>query len=241
MAAGARLPSALPAVPGGRSPRLLAHEALAALVSDVPPDEYEEDALRRHLEDMEWLEQAARAHQEVLGAVAPVVPLRMCTVYRNEDRVRAMLADEAPALAAALVELGGKSEWGVKVFSAADDSAAADAADKPASGADYMRRRLQARDVRQAADERRHAACVAIHERLAESAAAALTRPAQRPELTGRREPMLLNGVYLVPDAAREQFLAVVRQLADDYAADGLELQPTGPWPAYNFVTGVAG
>ena len=42
--------------------------------------------------------------------------MRMCTVYRSEGGVREMLIRDAEPLLDAIDQLGGKAEWGVKVF-----------------------------------------------------------------------------------------------------------------------------
>jgi hypothetical protein len=103
-----------------------------------------------------------------------------------------------------------------------------------------MRRRRSARDRRRNADQRLHEACVMIHEQLSAIAAAALTSPLQRPEVSGHGGEMLLNGVYLIENEQRDSFLAMVDAL-QKYASEGLQLQPSGPWPAYNFVPGTIG
>ncbi len=104
-----------------------------------------------------------------------------------------------------------------------------------------MQRRRTDRDRRRNADQQLHDACVAIHERLAAVVADALTSPPQRPEVSGHPGQMLLNGVYLVEDDQRSTFLTLVDELKAQYRSDGLELQATGPWPAYNFVPGTIG
>ena len=52
---------------------------------------------------------------------------------------------------------------------------------------------------------------------------------------------MALNGVYLVEDASQDAFHLEVEALRREYAGLGLELEATGPWPAYNFVPGAIG
>jgi hypothetical protein len=47
---------------------------------------------------------------------------------------------------------------------------------------------------------------------------------------------MFLNGVYLVPDVAAPTFRDVVDTLADEFDRHGVEVDLSGPWPAYNFV-----
>jgi hypothetical protein len=196
---------------------------LAAIVREVPLSEYGEAALRRNLEDIAWLEEAARHHEtvldELLGATT-VIPLRLCTIYRSEDAVREMLAAEHAALVEALERLAGRTEWGVKAFRAPADESAADT---DASGGAYMERRRREAEARRRAD----ADVEAAFQRLAALSEEALANPLQRRELTGRDEEMILNGVFLVEDANEPAFRAVVEEL-------GFEL--TGPWPPYNFV-----
>ena len=48
----------------------------------------------------------------------------------------------------------------------------------------------------------------------------------------------MLNGVYLVADEQRVALRTAVEQLREEYEPVGFELEPTGPWPAYNFVAG---
>jgi hypothetical protein len=57
--------------------------------------------------------------------------------------------------------------------------------------------------------------------------------PPQRPEASGRKQEMVLNGVYLVRASEQPAFEQLVHELE---AGSGLELAITGPWPPYNFV-----
>jgi hypothetical protein len=80
-----------------------------------------------------------------------------------------------------------------------------------------------------------------IHHRLELVSADAAVTPLQRPEVSGHTGEMVLNGVYLVPDAGEDEFHAVVEELRAAFSDRGLSLLVTGPWPAYNFVPGTIG
>ena len=71
---GAPLQSQLKGV-AGDPPRLLTHHGLIAVVSHVPERDFAEEPLRRHLEDLDWLTETARAHQQVMepGAKGKIV------------------------------------------------------------------------------------------------------------------------------------------------------------------------
>ncbi len=237
----------LPAVDRAHAVATVREGSLAAVVSRVAQDEFGEARLREHLSDMGWVETTARAHEGVLEqtrAQATVVPMRMCTVYRTEDGVREMLRREAEGLTAALAHLEGKTEMGVKVFATGAPVTAPDPEPElegPGAGAAYMERRRRDRDrVEEAAQRLEHAA-EEIHARLRALADDGLLTPPQRPEASGHAGEMILNGVYLVADDTLEAFRGDVSDLAEAYGPAGLELELTGPWPAYNFVPGTIG
>jgi hypothetical protein len=220
---------------------LIRHAGLAALVSAVPLHEYGESGLRERLEDLEKLEVLACAHELVLDEalrVGAVVPFRICTIYASPARVEEMLARERELLTAALRRLRGMAEWGVKGFAVAAGNGAA--AGEPASGTEYLARR---RDERAAEEDTRRALDSAVgdvHARLREHAAGAVLSPPQASRLTGREAEMVLNGAYLVADADVDDFHKLVAELDGRHRTDGMQLELTGPWPAYHFTEAAA-
>jgi hypothetical protein len=226
---------------------ILREDALAAVTSQVPLEEFDEARLREHLADMAWVEATARAHQGVLDRLCEqvtVIPMRMCTVYRTEGGVREMLHREADALQDALEHLRGRAEWGVKAFVSPDgerQDAHAEAGADASPGAAYMERKGTERERRQRALEMAEEAVVVIHDRLSTVAGDAQLIPLQRPEASGHAGEMILNGVYLVADDALERFHDEVGALQAEFESHGIELVATGPWPAYNFVPGTIG
>jgi Gas vesicle synthesis protein GvpL/GvpF/Gas vesicle protein len=86
-----------------------------AIVADVGDREYGQAALRRNLEDLDWLAGTARAHHAVLEAVAergPVVPMRLATLFASDAGVTGTLAERADDFRKALSLISGRSEWG---------------------------------------------------------------------------------------------------------------------------------
>ena len=222
---------------------------LSAIVSRVSLEEFGAEALKRNLEDLEWLERTARAHQAVvdraLTATDALVPLRLCTIFTDEAHVREMLDREGEVLEEALARLRGHAEWSVKVLAdptalqrAARErsSAAAGVGAETSPGRAYLARRKLDRVVRDEARALAEAAVEEIHARLCEQATAATVLPPQRREVSGRAGEMLLNGAYLVPRARASEFGALVAELAAGRRELGLEVELTGPWAPYNFV-----
>lgn len=246
LAADAAVPTGLAGVDPAHPATALVAGDLAALVSRVPLAEFNEERLREHLAEIAWVEAMARRHEEVLEAVAAaatVIPMRLCSIYRDAAGVRAMLEREADPMHDALRRLAARSEWGVKVFSVRipDPPSPDRGQSQPDSGAAYLEQRGQAQRRRESAAQEGARNAESIHTRLAALAARALVIPLQRPEVSGHEGEMLLNGVYLVDDSRLASFHEAVRTLGEEFGPAGVELVATGPWPPYNFVPDAIG
>jgi Gas vesicle synthesis protein GvpL/GvpF len=225
----------------GQPVRTVTGGGLTAAVSTVSLAEFGEQPLRQRLEDLAWLEATARAHHQVIEALArPVLPLRLATIYHDDGSVTGLLAERQAELAAALDDMTARAEWGVKLF-AAERPAAPDAPGPPGAGPglSYLRRRRHQLSAQEQARQAGAALAEQVHAELRGMAAAAQLRPAQAAELTGEhRTTMLLNATYLVDDDAAARFAAAVRGLGQRH---GVRIELTGPWPPYSFALPGAG
>jgi len=224
---------------GGNSVRALEAGGLAAAVETVSLEDFGEQPLREHLEDLDWLDKTARLHHQVVGVVAghgPVVPMRLALVFRDDDGVARMLAERRGDFAASLERVTARVEWGVKVYALPERRAEPKhevEAGSQSPGLAYLNRRraeLAKRDAEVQADV---ATAEQVHAELQALAAAAQLRPPQYPRLAGRSERNILNGAYLVDVERADEFAAAVRRLAARYG--DLRVELTGPWPPYSF------
>src|SRR5512132_2387558 len=98
--------------------------ALLAATSDVDEAEYGEVALNEHVRDLDWLAARAAQHQAVNGRLlellGTVLPLSFGAIYRDDERVRRMLREDAEARSEQLASLAGHAEWVVTVSRDAD-------------------------------------------------------------------------------------------------------------------------
>lgn len=229
----------------GAPVRTIEHADLVALVSTVDLAEYGEDGLTRNLEDLQWLEATARAHNEVISAaatmakVSPIAPFRLVTVYASDERVKTVLDERRDELVETLDRIRGRTEWGVKVYADPESlRASTEPTEQQSSGrpgtAYLLRRRTEQRDQDQARGAAEDLAD-RIHTRLAAMSDASLLHPPQDPRLTGHSGWMVLNGSYLVADARADEFAGVVTALDEEFSAERFEL--TGPWAPYSFAT----
>lgn len=244
-----------PGVEPDRDVQVVQQGELVALVSAVPLSEYSDERLREHLNDIEWVERVARAHERVLEQTlerATILPLRLCTLYRDQEGVRRMLSEQEPLLLEELSELEGRREWGAKVFvdegrlaealeempeAGTDEGEESEAGRASSAGAAYMARLGRERKVSERLQEFGDSAVKEIHDQFEAIADKAHANPLQRPELHGRKEQMWLNGAYLVRRERENELARVADLLRQRWSASGFDVELTGPWPPYNFVS----
>ncbi|MER7831792.1 GvpL/GvpF family gas vesicle protein [Streptomyces sp. NPDC095602] len=246
---------AVTGVAGGPA-RLVGAGRVAAVVSSVPAADFAEEALKARLEDLEWLEAVARAHHGVVEALAAhttVLPLRLATVYLDDDRVREALIRGEPDFAALLDRLSGCVEWGVKVYAERPGSGAAGggapgaesapggAGEVPDPGRAYLRRRRQQHQAR----ESTWAAAADAVRRIEAGAEAVAVRHARHRPQQGRLAEAgaggaapgenVANDAYLVPREDSAEFRERVLRAVE--GVPGVRVEITGPWAPYSFAT----
>jgi hypothetical protein len=252
LGAGDPVPDALPGVDPEAPVRAVEEGGLVALVSRVPLAEFGEDSLRENLNDLAWLERVARAHESVLEsalAAGAIVPLRLCTIFADENAARSMLAREEKQLREALERLDGRREWGVKLLVDRDALAAAARERSPevaslqeeiagrSGGAAYMLEQRLQRLVRELVDRLAAELADDVHARLGDWAADSVLNPPQNRELSGYEGEMLLNGAYLVEIERTDGLRLLLSELEERHGDLGARLELTGPWPPYNFIS----
>ena len=227
---------------GGAPVQVIEDRGMVAIVSPVSLEEFGEDALRRNLEDLGWLESTARAHHAVVDAAAGhavTVPLGLATVYRSEDRVRTALRDRREEFTEALNRITGRTEWGVKVYAdlaepvTGPEEGQKEEDAKP--GTSYLRRRRVQRQTEEEARREVLMTAERIDDDLCEIAATRRLHRPQDPQLSGERGWMILNAAYLVDDGRTADFRTAVERLSG--TRPEVRLQLTGPWAPYSFAT----
>lgn len=209
-------------------------DGLTGLVSTVDLDEFGEEGLRQNLERLDWLEMAARGHDAVVQAaasVAPTAPMRLATVFRDDDGVRRRLSEQHDRIAAVLDRVEGHEEWSVKVLTPGRDEEPTP--DRPSSGAEYLRRRQEEQRARETGLEHAREAAEELHRALVPLVAASRRLPPQDPRLTGHTGTMVHNVAYLVSRDSADAFVSALGELTA--AHPDVLVDARGPWPPYSF------
>lgn len=228
---------------GGHPVHVVGEDDLVAVVSTVPLNEFDEDALRANLEHLDWLEETARAHHavvEVLSGAATTVPLRLATVYRDEGRVREVLRQDHAMFDAVLRRLSGRAEYSVKVYADPAERAAAATPPEPEPGESpgkaYLRKR---REQRERQDDTWRVAtdlCESTDTALGAWVEARAQHRPQDASLAGVPGENVMNLAYLVAAERVGPFLSQVRRL-QEHAPAGTRVEVSGPWAPYSFAS----
>jgi hypothetical protein len=233
-------PAALTRVHGihAKPLRVVEHRGLQAITCEVDLGEFGEEPLKRNLERLPWLEEIARAHDSVVQAAAAeatIAPIRLVTICSGEASVRERLDAWFQGLQRALDRVEGCHEWSVKAFAPAAEPADDDDAERPVSGAAYLKKRRVQLDARAEGTEKAAEIADAIHRDASAASRASRRLAPQDPRLSGFPGTMVLNGAYLVADDEVSLFEELAAQLRIEYADAAVDVR--GPWPPYSFAT----
>ena len=233
-------------MPGANDVRLLELPRAGAsafrdwlVVSTISESDYGEEALDQGLQNLDWVAPRALAHETVVEhflSLPAVLPMQLFTIFNGDQRAIEHVVRDRRRIAPILKRIAGKVEWGVRLSwnPQAPPAAAARARSQPKSGADYLTRKREQRDLAesQLKQARRHAN--RIYKALSGAATAARRRTATEQAAPGSR--LLLDAAFLVPARRAAAFRAAVNRQARTIEDAGLSVSLTGPWPAYNFI-----
>jgi hypothetical protein len=205
--------------------------------SDVPLASYGDESIEQGLRDLDWVSRVAMAHEAVVERFsnmngATVIPMKLFTIFSNDDRARDEMRRRRRDLVAIVRRIKGCQEWGVRIVRSTRVGTPAGPRTLAASGSAFLAEKKRARDTVKARS--RHVS------RVAEQALRALSRLARevrrREPIEAATTPPVLDAAFLVPVLRRTKFKAAAAQAAGMCLAAGADLTLTGPWPAYHFV-----
>jgi len=235
----------------GHSPlNLITENGIAALASPVSLAEFGEEALRRNLENLRWLEEKACLHEAIVEAAlakGPVLPMKFGTIFLDAETIRAVIRRNAPRIRDGLEFLRDKEEWGVKGFVNPEALQAAvlkndaallalsrEASAKPAGQAFFLRRKIKEGGLTKSL-EREETLTRAFLEAIQTTVVDLAAHPPLLPEAP-RGERIVLNLACLVRREGVEAFLRAVEQWTRGHGDEGFRFAASGPWPPYHFV-----
>jgi hypothetical protein len=222
-------------VPGAGAPRLLAIDRdVWAVVADAPLERFAADVLQQELQDIDAISRHALAHAAVIEFCfhrAPVIPLKLFTLFSNDETAREHVRGRLPALRRMFAALRGLEEWGVRIFAGEAEAEAARTLD---SGRDYLqvKKRLHEQTMTppRATIRTTNSALRSLGRMASKSRRESFPPP-------GRGRPYVVGASFLVNAKRRSAWKAHAKKVGASLAAGGHRLDISGPWPPYHFVS----
>jgi hypothetical protein len=189
------------------------------------------DNLSKKMENLDWLAAMSVRHQRAVAAIAEaqeILPARFGTIFLNESSLCRDISGRKAALANDFKRIEGSEEWGIKVF--ALPAHGPRLTGKVRTGKDYLqaKSRLMRKPPTKQKDEEivRFAAEL---ESISEASAAGGT-------ISGGRRDLLYQVSVLLKKSNRKQLEALLQSFSQQWKQTR-NIECTGPWPPYSFVS----
>jgi hypothetical protein len=231
-------------------------QGLEAIVGKVSLEEFDSETIQiKARNDLPWIKEKAVLHETVIEEamrngeeILSLIPMKFGTIFKEEKALEEALTKHHDQFEETLKKLDGKQEWSVKAYltdqnkferavkekSAAIQEKEREIAALPEGMAFFMEEELKeviSGEVSKELDQ----VVEGLYESLSRHAEASVQTNILAKELTGKREPMVLNAACLVAKKKIEEFKDTAQRLNQDIRDKGLCLEFSGPWPAYHF------
>ncbi|RLL42688.1 gas vesicle protein GvpL [Oceanobacillus piezotolerans] len=223
---------------------------ITAVVCNLDEREYGQEQLEKKTNNPTWLHEKAFHHHEVLMSLYakyPIIPMKFCTIYASMDNLLTTLETHKQRMIEVLESIKGKEEWILKIYCDEDkvkESVASYsdvielrkeeiAAMSP--GRQYLEKKKLGQLIEQEAHKQKQAFGETIHQELADMSANTEVKRNWNKDVTGRKEEMCWNSVYMLEKPKVDDFLKRVKAIQNEHGDDGWKLEVTGPWPSYHF------
>lgn len=228
----------------------VSHRGISAIVGRVPAREFNEEELKNKIKDMPWLGSMAREHQRIIEGIMKeqtVIPLKLCTIFKDEVRVKEMIEENQDRFNMLLDKLSGKEEWGVKIYcdmevlgaEVGKSSEIISELDSEIEGSTIGRAFLLRKKREKLMEEEMVRLIVeCTHEilrRLKECAEEYCELRPMPKKITGKCMNMILDAAFLLYRSKLKAFVDTIMELGEEYGQSGFEFDYSGPWPPYNF------
>jgi hypothetical protein len=234
----------------------LAYRELEAVVSKVSLEEFKSEEIQKKAkEDLSWIREKALVHEKVIeeamrrdDKILSLIPMRFGIIFKDRERLEKTLSQDYSSIKEVLERIKDKQEWSVKVYlkdrkkieqmikekSEVIKEKEKEIASLSEGMAFFMEEELK--DViSEEMDKELNKIVEDLFKSIGKHAVASVRNKVLEKDLTGRREPMVLNLACLIPKEKIENFKKEAEGLNQELQAKGFYLEYSGPWPVYNF------
>lgn len=223
----------------------------SAVVCKLDGSEYSEEKIKERVDqDMEWLQEKAFHHHETVMQLAKsytTIPLKFCTLYKSEESLMKTIEDHEIKLAETFSSLKGNEEWNVKIYcddqllheEVAKNNPAVEARKEEIKelprGKQFFENKKLDKVIAEEAEAEKERVGEEVHNHLLNYVLQGTVKRNWNKDVTGKKENMTWNGVYLIPKEKVETFLEQIQDYEKKMGEKGWQFIASGPWPAYHF------
>ena len=234
--------------------RIFRHSAeVCAVIGEVAREEFCGPEAERQMQRLSWVGPRALRHEAVIEAVmerSPVFPVRFGTLFSSLPALTEFMDAHQEAISRFLQRVTGHREWSVKCRFDRKRAQQALASERQTgegeqlSGLSQGARYLTQRRLRQYAERELGGWLGQTLRQVAHNLALHATDFRECAPLSSERSDQAveeaLNWAFLLPQCALFPFLKEVERANLDHARQGLQFEPSGPWPPFRFVPPLA-
>jgi len=189
-------------------------------------------------------------HENVVASLmkeTTIVPFKFGTILKDEQAASKMLRVDEEKYKKLLSKFAGREEWRLKAYADLRQFVQYNAQaefefkrleekrERLSRGIAYLLGRKIEKELKSKAVTQLAKITVAIFQELGEDAFEAKLKRILPQKLTGKKNEMVLNTVYLVEKEKVQCFCEQEKRLLEKYELMGLDLEISGPCPPYNF------
>ena len=225
--------------------------SITAIVCNLDAEEYSENRIKELINnDIEWLQEKAFHHHEtvmMLSKACTLIPLKFCTLYKNRESLETAVQSNDSKMMSTFALINGNEEWNLKIY--CDDhllkdqvsqshpviEAKREEISKLPKGKQFFEKKKLDKLINNELEEEKNKVSERIHLELKRFALKGNVKRTWSSDVTGRKDNMTWNSVYLISKSEVEHFLKQIQKYEKDMKEIGWQFEATGPWPAYHF------
>ncbi|MFB4164466.1 GvpL/GvpF family gas vesicle protein [Alteribacillus sp. JSM 102045] len=227
-------------------------QEITAVVTRVPEKDYSEANLQNNVENLQWLQKKAYHHHNLMNQLHThftVLPLKFGTIHETKSRLEKIVEDQEKNILSLFDRLKNKEEWNVKIYADKDQFVSSfmesnpevtkkkEKIDQLSPGKQFFEKKKMNQWINEEAEENMTTLCKEFHKKLKQYSVGTKLKKNWEKKVTGRKEEMCWNSVYLVDKDNKGAFLDLLKSKKEEVEnkKTGMIYEVTGPWPAYHF------
>ena len=223
-----------------------------AVLGNVEQKDFGKDVLNTNINDIEWLTKYANLHEKVIESAmsdkANVIPFKFATLFYTEESLKKQLSEQKAAINENFKSLDNKAELGAKVFCSLDEISEEVSKNNPEMvqienqisaakpGKAYILKKKKNELAKNLIQQEILEYKTKVYNELQTISVSSKVNKVQPKELTGRKDEMIFNAVFLIDKKNVGVFREKVAEMKKNSKYASFTIEPTGPWPPYNFI-----